>query len=183
MAVRKLFWEDPYLTQTTARVTGVHGAEVTVDRTVAFAFSGGQHSDRGTIGGHEILDADVRADEIVYTLPADHGLTPDDIVVVAIEPYARYRIMRLDFAWSAGSIAEAFPLVLRDLRRLVAADLEIASGYSDESAQHRYWHIEGFAQVPCGGTHIRRTGELGEISLKRENPGAGKERIEIRLLD
>ena len=31
------------------------------------------------------------------------------------------------------------------------------------------------------GTHLRRTGEVGRIKLKRTNPGGGKERIEIYL--
>jgi Ser-tRNA(Ala) deacylase AlaX len=30
-----------------------------------------------------------------------------------------------------------------------------------------------------GGTHLRKTGEIGEIELKRKNVGKGKERIEI----
>ena len=37
--------------------------------------------------------------------------------------------------------------------------------------------------VPCGGTHVRRTGEVGTIALKRRNPGKGKERIEIQVDD
>jgi alanyl-tRNA synthetase len=35
--------------------------------------------------------------------------------------------------------------------------------------------------VPCGGTHIKKTGEIGAIALKRNNIGKGKERIEILL--
>ena len=36
-------------------------------------------------------------------------------------------------------------------------------------------------RVVCGGTHIKRTGEVGTIVLKRKNVGKGKERIEIYL--
>ncbi|WP_409365703.1 hypothetical protein [Fluoribacter gormanii] len=36
-----------------------------------------------------------------------------------------------------------------------------------------------FSQEPCGGTHVKRTQEIGTICLKRVNPGKGKERIEI----
>jgi len=46
----------------------------------------------------------------------------------------------------------------------------------------RYWEIEGFAKVDCGGTHIRKTGEIGDIILKRgKSLGSNKERIEIYL--
>ncbi|MDD3439550.1 MAG: hypothetical protein PHI04_09080 [Clostridiaceae bacterium] len=41
--------------------------------------------------------------------------------------------------------------------------------------------IEGFAKVPCGGTHLKKTGEISSISLKRNNLGSGKERIEIYI--
>lgn len=51
------------------------------------------------------------------------------------------------------------------------------------SNERRYWKINEFAAVPCGGTHIKRTGEIGQIKLKRVNPGKGKERIEIYLPD
>lgn len=49
MTVRKLFWEDPYLTETEAEITGVRENIITLDRTIAYAFSGGQDSDSGTI--------------------------------------------------------------------------------------------------------------------------------------
>ncbi len=51
----------------------------------------------------------------------------------------------------------------------------------DEAAQRRFWKIDGFAEVPCGGTHVKSTVEVGYVSLKRKNIGGGKERIEITL--
>lgn len=36
-------------------------------------------------------------------------------------------------------------------------------------------------KMPCGGTHVKNTKEIGSIKLKRKNIGAGKERIEIYL--
>jgi Ser-tRNA(Ala) deacylase AlaX len=187
---------------------------VTLDRTVFFAFSGGQASDSGTIGGYPVLDARTKGLEIVYTLPAAHTLAPGDTDRVEIDWPRRYRIMRLhfaaelvlelvcqgyghpdklganitaekarvDFAWE-GSIAPILPEVADRVRELVDADLPIDSAYEDEAAQRRYWRVDGFAQVPCGGTHPRRTGEVGRVRLKRANPGAGVERIEITLDD
>ena len=212
MAVRKLFWEDPYLTQTLATVTSVDGPVVTLERTVAYAFAGGQASDAGTIGGCEILEARTSGQEILYTLPDGHGLASGDEVLVRIDWDRRYCIMRLhfaaelvlelvnqfygrppkiganvtaekarvDFAWD-GSIAEVLPRLQREFERLVAEDLLIVSAFADEGEQRRYWEIEGFARVACGGTHLRSTGEVGAVTLRRDNIGRGKERIEIRL--
>jgi Ser-tRNA(Ala) deacylase AlaX len=87
---------------------------------------------------------------------------------------------RLDFAWD-GKISDAFPFIEEETARLINADLPIRSEFSDRVNEQRYWEIDGFAKVSCGGTHIRRTGEIDTISLKRRNIGKGKERIEIYL--
>lgn len=42
--------------------------------------------------------------------------------------------------------------------------------------------VAGFARVPCGRTHPKRTDEVGRIELKRDNIGKGKERIEVTIL-
>ncbi|HEX9094345.1 MAG TPA: alanyl-tRNA editing protein [Coriobacteriia bacterium] len=214
MTVRKLFWDDPYLAECAAVVTGVDGGTVTVDRTVAFARSGGQASDEATIAGRPVLEARTDGLEIRYDLGAGHGLRPGDAVAVAIDRPTRLRLIRLhfaaelvlelvnqrygrppktgagitpdgarlDFEWE-GSIAPLLPELQREVEKLVAADLPVVSAYDDEASQRRYWEIDGFARVPCGGTHPRRTGEVGAVALRRSNPGKGRERIEIRLAD
>jgi Ser-tRNA(Ala) deacylase AlaX len=85
---------------------------------------------------------------------------------------------RIDFKWD-GNISSAFPIVKAQALRLVQADEDIVSAFSDEEKEERFWEIRGFARVPCGGTHLRKTGEIGEIDLKRKNPGKGKERVEV----
>jgi len=70
-----------------------------------------------------------------------------------------------------------------EANRIIASNLEIRTGFDDEACEKRYWEIEGFSRVPCGGTHVRRTGEIGPIRLKRNNIGKGKERVEIYLSD
>ena len=49
--------------------------------------------------------------------------------------------------------------------------------------QRRFWKIDGFAEVSCGGTHVKSTAEVGFVRLKRVNIGGGKERIEISLVN
>lgn len=89
---------------------------------------------------------------------------------------------RIDFAWPH-SIKPALPLLENEANQIVARDQSIISAFSDEASERRYWQLDGFARVPCGGTHLRTTGEVGGISLKRNNIGGGKERIEIRVTD
>jgi len=207
---RKVFWEDPYLTELETRVTSVNDNDITVEETIFYALAGGQESDHGTIANSPVLQARKEGREIVYTLEKGHGLKPGDRVRVTIDWERRYRLMRLhfaaeiilelvyqhlrsvkkvgahiaqdkariDFEWGE-NISRMFPIIEEQARRIVEANQEIVSAFSDENAEERYWDIGGFARVPCGGTHLRKTGEIGEIELKRKNPGKGKERIEI----
>jgi Ser-tRNA(Ala) deacylase AlaX len=87
---------------------------------------------------------------------------------------------RIDFRLSE-SIAPYLPNLRADAQAIIASDAIITSAFSDEAQQRRYWQIDGFARVSCGGTHPRRTGEVGTIALRRKNVGKDKERIEITL--
>jgi Ser-tRNA(Ala) deacylase AlaX len=85
---------------------------------------------------------------------------------------------RIDFEWGE-NISKAFPVIKKEAMEIIEANYDIISAFSDEKNERRYWEIKEFSKVPCGGTHIRKTSEIGEIELKRKNIGKGKERIEI----
>lgn len=89
---------------------------------------------------------------------------------------------RIDFEWD-GNISELFPELRAQFETIIREDRPIQCDFSDPAQERRFWKIEGFAKVPCGGTHVKRTGEIGGINLKRKNPGKGKERIEITLVN
>jgi len=180
--------------------------------TIFFAFSGGQESDQGTIGGFPALSARKDGLEIVYTLPENHGLAFGKPVRIVIDWFRRYHLMRLhfaaelvlelfykkldgvdkvgahiakekariDFAWPE-NISPLLPIFTAEANQIIEADLKIKSAFEDELNERRYWEIDGFSRVPCGRTHVRRTGEVGPIKLKRNNIGRGKERVEIYL--
>jgi Ser-tRNA(Ala) deacylase AlaX len=208
----KYFWLDPYLARHQTRVATVAGDKVSVESTIFFAFSGGQESDHGAIGGRPVLHAQRDGLELVYTLPEDHGLAPGQAVEIAIDWDRRYKLMRLhfaaelvlelfyrtlsgvgkvgahvspdkariDFAWPE-SISPLLPEITSAANAIVESDLAISCAFEDERSERRYWEIDGFSRVPCGGTHVKRTGEIGAIRLKRNNIGRGKERVEIYL--
>ena len=89
---------------------------------------------------------------------------------------------RIDFVYDK-NISSIFESLLGEYNEIIDNDKPIKTGYSDIEKQRRYWEIEGFSKVPCGGTHVKSTAEVGNITLKRINIGAGKERIEIKLVD
>ena len=208
----KVFWQDPYLTQHQTTIATVTDNQVTMQSTIFFAFSGGQESDHGSIGGRPVLYAEKDGLEIVYTLADGHGLVPGQNVEVTIDWPRRYRVMRLhfaaelvlelfyqtlpgvekvgahiaeekariDFVWPE-SINPLLPEIAKAANAIIASNLEITSAFEDELNERRYWEIDGFSRVPCGGTHVKRTGEIGPLRLKRNNIGRGKERVEIFL--
>lgn len=210
--VHKVFWDDPYLTTLQTEVGRVIGDQVTLRDTIFFAQSGGQESDKGTIGVFPVLNARWEGKDIRYTLPPDHDLRAGNVVTIMIDWPRRYSLMRLHFAAEivlelvystlkkpkkiGAHIAEDKARIDFDFKDNIDKHLDkltllanivvtnnyvIESGFSDRRAERRYWKIPGFAEIPCGGTHLKRTGEIGEISLKRKNVGRGKERIEVRV--
>lgn len=89
---------------------------------------------------------------------------------------------RIDFEWHE-SVKPLLPELQQQAQSVIDSHADIISDFSDTSEQRRYWKVDGFAQVPCGGTHLKNTSEVGRIQLKRKNIGKGKERIEIRLVE
>lgn len=207
---KKIFWQDPYLTDLETVAQTANGNQVTVAETIFYAFSGGQESDSGTIGGYKVLEARKDGKEIFYTLEESHSLKAGDTVKICIDWERRYKLMRLHFAAEVvlELVCQRFPDVIKvgahiaqdksridfewsqnispfiaslqqDAQSIIDSNQEIVSAFSDETNERRYWKINEFSQVPCGGTHIKRTGEMGIIRLKRANPGKGRERIEI----
>ena len=87
---------------------------------------------------------------------------------------------RIDFAWPE-NISPLLPRIAAAANAIIAEDLPIRKGFDDEANLRRYWEIDGFSRVSCGGTHVRSTAEIGPIRLKRNNIGRGKERVEIYL--
>lgn len=217
--MRKLFWDDPYVASATARVTRIQGREIWLDQTIIYSLSGGQESDSGTIGGHNVTASRIAPDgTIVYSLEREALLSVGLDVELRIDWERRYRIMRLHSATHIAlalfsdlvgesercganvsdrkgrldferdePISPIVPELQRQMDAIVKEDLEIQVR-PDQSlglAEGRLWTIGGksrFWTMGCGGTHPRRTGEVGVVRLKRDNIGRGKERLEIRLL-
>jgi Ser-tRNA(Ala) deacylase AlaX len=211
--MRKVFWDNPYQHQLKTKIASIEGNQVLLDETIAFSFSGGQESDKATINNQPILESKIEGNLIYYTIPENCSLLPGDDVIMEIDWPRRYKLMRLHFAAElvleivtkryklekiGAHIAESkaridfiydknishlFDVILSEYNEIIKSDRTIQTGYLDVASQKRFWKIDGFAEVPCGGTHVKSTGEVGFITLKRCNIGGSKERIEIRLTE
>lgn len=211
--MRKVFWENPYQKNLVTKVASVDGNRILFEETIAYSFAGGQESDKAYINEIPIIDSKMEGNLIYYTLPEGHGFLPGDQVTMVIDWSRRYRLMRLHFAAelileivtqnygltkvgahiaenksridfiSDENISTKFDAILAQYNAIINADQLIQTGYSDIQNQRRFWKIDGFAQVPCGGTHVKSTAEVGLVTLKRDRPGKSIERIEIKLVD
>ena len=210
--MKKVFWDNPYQTTLKTTIEAVDGNTIVCAETIAYSFAGGQESDTAWINGMPILESKRDGNLIYYTLADNHGLKIGDEVTMTIDWQRRLRLMRLHFAAelileivtqkyhfekvgahiaehkaridfkSDTNISPLLPTILAEYNEIIISNRIIETGYSDSANQRRYWKIDGFAQVPCGGTHVQSTGEVGFVTLKREHPGKSIERIEIRLV-
>ena len=211
--MQKVFWDNPYQTTLITKITSVNDNRLLLEETIAFSFSGGQESDSAFINNFPVLDSEMVGHLIYYTIADGHDLNVGQQVTMEIDWTRRYRLMRLHFAAELilelvtrkvavekigahiaedkaridfkynDNIGALFTTLLKEYTEIVATNYPIKTGFSDLQTQRRYWEIEGFSKVSCGGTHVRSTAEVGAITLKRVNTGKGKERIEIRLID
>ena len=209
---KKLFWEDPYKTECEATVLIINGKEVILDQTIFFAFSGGQESDSGSINDIPVKEAIKSGNDIIYVLEDEPNFKEGDKVIVKIDWEKRYKIMRLHsaahiiyflFAEKIGvkkligsnitkekarldyeypePITNILPEIEEKANELFSRDVEIKT-YPDENDKNKRWWECMNWKMPCGGTHVKSTKEIGKVKLKRKNIGSGKERIEIYLL-
>jgi Ser-tRNA(Ala) deacylase AlaX len=210
----KLFWRDPYLTKCKAQVTEINGNTVKLDKTILYAFSGGQESDHGSIGALKVVNAVKLGDreniiDIEYELEEKPNFKVGDEVEVVIDKERREKLMKLHSATHIAyyfitekygklkvlgsnisevkgrfDVASDFHFELEDIEEKLNSFLlenhEIERTDDENSPDLKWWHC-GKWKMPCGGTHVKSTREIGKVKLKRVTKGKGKERIEIYL--
>lgn len=62
----------------------------------------------------------------------------------------------------------------------ISADLEIQNAPMDGQSEALMWYC-GDMRMPCGGTHVRSTAEIGPIKLRRKRQGNNLERLYITV--
>ena len=87
---------------------------------------------------------------------------------------------RADYEYTGRLPPNEIILVEEATNRFLAEEHEITIGIDPFQQGIRIWRC-GPITMPCGGTHVKNTREIGAIRLKRKNPGKGKERIETYL--
>ena len=85
----KLYWNDAYAKEFSARITMLNGNEVVLDKTLFYPTGGGQPNDTGkiTCNGSEYKVVDVKSnnDEIIHVLDRNLDAQVGDTVSGAID--------------------------------------------------------------------------------------------------
>jgi alanyl-tRNA synthetase len=208
---RRLYFEDACLKEFDGRVQErlVHDGQpaVVLDQTCFYPESGGQPSDRGRLGGADVLHAFEDGERIVHVL--DRELTGTGEIRGVIDWVRRFdhmqqhsgqhilsqcflellegetrsfhlgeQVSTLEIGISAVSEAELERVELR-ANEVVFEDREIRTYFVDaeqvgtvplrrppkKEGTIRVVEVCGFDFSACGGTHCRRTGEIGLIKI------------------
>ena len=87
---------------------------------------------------------------------------------------------RFDFPALGKLTAEDIQRIEDASNNMIAQNLSIDAEPDAEEPDLRWWTC-GEIGMYCGGTHVRNTREIGEISVKRRAKGKGLERIYLEL--
>jgi alanyl-tRNA synthetase len=79
---------------------------------------------------------------------------------------------------------EKLSLVEQKANEFISKGFEIRTWNDETDPSTRNWEVHGYPKMHCGGTHPKSLSEIGKIRVERgKKPGAGKERIEITLVE
>ncbi len=94
---RKLYWDEPYAREFTAKVVRVDGQRVQLDLTLFYPRGGGVACDTGTLSGVKVIET-TREDEILHKLDSPPTFSVGDKVRGMIDWERRHRLMRMHTA-------------------------------------------------------------------------------------
>jgi alanyl-tRNA synthetase len=152
----------------------------------------------------------VNMDVVHYLDQPEQSLSVGDKVTVTIDWERRYAIMKLHsathVAWhfileALGDLPlkgcligpekarldfgakvdpDALPEIAATVNRFIGRSHPIKNITLDEEPEALVWKCETIT-IPCGGTHVRNTSEIGTIKLKRRSQGKKLDRVYVSL--
>lgn len=92
---RKLYWDEPYSKQFTAKVLETDKNHAVLDQTLFYPRGGGVACDTGTLGGGRVVETTKAEEKIVHTLESPPGFKTGDTVTGVVDWQRRHKLMRM----------------------------------------------------------------------------------------
>ncbi len=200
----KLYWEQPYSKDFTAKTVGSDGTRVELDETLFYPRGGGVSCDTGVLGGMKVVETSKDGDKILHILESPARFAVGQTVTGRIDWDRRHRLMRMH---TAGHLLSAlfysgakclitgnqidvdrsrmdFSLEVFDRSQIegfvreIPDMVKLAEVAPPVEAQLRIVEIAGIDRQADGGLHVAHLNEIGRIELlKLENKGKTNRRL------
>ena len=95
---KKLYWEQPYSQEFTAKILGSDGTRVELDQTLFYPRGGGVSYDTGVLGDKKVVETSKDGDKILHTLESPASFAVGQTVAGHIDWERRHRLMRMHTA-------------------------------------------------------------------------------------
>ena len=95
---KKLYWEQPYSQEFTAKILGSDGTRVELDQTLFYPRGGGVSGDTGVLGDKKVVETSKDGDKILHILESPASLVVGQTVTGHIDWERRHRLMRMHTA-------------------------------------------------------------------------------------
>jgi misacylated tRNA(Ala) deacylase len=95
---KKLYWEQPYSKEFTAKIVGSEGPRVELDQTLFYPRGGGVSCDTGVLAGVKVMETSKDGDTILHTLECPPSFAVGQTVTGRIDWDRRHRLMRMHTA-------------------------------------------------------------------------------------
>jgi misacylated tRNA(Ala) deacylase len=95
---KKLYWEQPYSKEFTAKIVGSEGPRAELDQTLFYPRGGGVSYDTGVLAGMKVMETSKDGDRILHTLESPPSFAVGQTVTGRIDWDRRHRLMRMHTA-------------------------------------------------------------------------------------
>jgi alanyl-tRNA synthetase len=214
---RRLYYDDPYLTEFQAEVAECTPEGVYLAASAFYPTSGGQPFDTGHIGAAKVIDVIDEGDRIRHVVEGqvaagtatakidwtrrfDHMQQHTGQHLLSAVLHESFGITTVSFHLgsdestidieTANFDSELWRAAEEHVNRIVFENRPVSVSYHDAADEGaglrkatertgtiRVVSIEGIDKSACGGTHVRQTGEIGPVQIRRSEKIRGITRI------
>jgi len=188
------YFEDQYLKELETIVLKVNGGKVLLKDNIFFPKTKGEPNDLGQVNSIQVNDVQ-KNDEGVWVILSENNLKIGGKALQEVDWDRRFNAMRAHSALHlvagimekenglravAGNVypdkavltfKQAVPemavyAIEEVLSKIVSSGQEIITYWDEKREGFRWCQVADLIPIPCGGLHVKNTGEIGEIELE-----------------